>query len=266
MRTKKITTACLLALIPCLGGYWGTAVAASQFTVGDLPAFYQGSFGTNSTLNIFYNSTYLQYQNSTLRLKLTVPELSVSGLPNGATLSGGGIASRGKQSTGTHSASGIGDIWLAAHYTAISNQGIVPSVVPFVKVKFGTASASQGLGTGRNDYEFGVGLDDNIGPRIFPFLHVAYRIVGNPQGDNLQNIWTYNIGSSFEVNARNILTGMFAGAQSEQPGYNGPADLIVAWNYNITPSGSGFQVFVDKGLSNGSPDYGIGIGAQYVFS
>lgn len=254
----------LLVASPVLA--WGPAQATGQFTIGDLPAFYQGSFGTNSNLNIFYNSTYFQYQNSTLRLKLTVPELSVSGLPNGATLSGGGVASRGQPSTGTHSASGIGDIWLAAHYTAIQNQGLAPSIVPFAKVKFGTASASQGLGTGRNDYEFGVGLNDNIGTRIFPFAHLAYRIVGNPPGDNLQNIWTYNLGSSFEVTPRNIFTTMFSGAQSEQPGYSGPADLILAWNYNLTPAGSGIQLFVDKGLTNGSPDYGIGLGGQYVFS
>ncbi len=259
---KKTTSISLLVAVAC---WSGMAAATGQFTLGDLPAFYQGSFGTNNTLNIFYNSTYLQYQNSKLRLKMTVPEISVSGLPNGATLSGSGIASRGSQTTGTHSASGIGDIWLSAHYTAIQNQGLVPSLVPFAKVKFGTASASEGLGTGRNDYEFGLGLNDNIGTRIFPFLHVAYRIVGNPPGNNLQNIWTYNLGSSFVVTHSNLLTAMFTGAQSEQPGYSGPADLVVAWNYNVTTAGSGFQVFVDKGLSSGSPDYGIGVGGQYVF-
>lgn len=241
------------------------AEAAPQFTLGDLPSFYQGSFGTNSTLNIFYNATYLQYQNSKLRLKLTVPYLAVSGLPNGAVLSGGNVVSRKNAATQTHSASGIGDIWLAAHYTVLPSQGLMPAVVPFAKVKFGTASASQGLGTGKNDYELGLGLDETIGTRIFPFVHVAYRFVGNPPGDNLRNIWTYNLGSSFVLDSRNILTGMFSGAQSEQPGYNGPADLVVAWNYNITSAGTGFQVFVDKGMSNGSPDYGVGLGGQVVF-
>ncbi|MGC9128886.1 MAG: hypothetical protein ACP5GA_09175 [Acidithiobacillus sp.] len=241
------------------------AEAAPQFTIGDLPSFYQGSFGTGSTLNIFYNATYLQYQQDRLRLKLTVPELSVSGLPNGAVLSGGSVISRKSAATQTHSASGIGDIWLAAHYTALPAQGLMPAIVPFAKVKFGTASASQGLGTGKNDYELGLGLDETIGTRIFPFAHIAYRFVGNPPGDNLRNIWTYDLGSSFALDHRNILTGMFSGAQSEQPGYSGPADLIVAWNYNITSAGTGLQLFVDKGLSNGSPDYGVGLGGQVVF-
>ncbi len=141
----------------------------------------------------------------------------------------------------------------------------MPAIVPYAKIKFGTASASQGLGTGRNDYEIGVGLDETIGTRIFPFAHLAYRFVGNPPGSNLQNIWTYDLGSSFLVNQRNVLTAMFSGAQSEQPGYAGPADLIVAWNYNVTRAGSGLQLYFDKGLSNGSPDYGVGLGGQVVF-
>ncbi|MBU2743269.1 hypothetical protein HAQ01_07075 [Acidithiobacillus thiooxidans] len=253
-------------IISCLGvGATDIAQAAPQFTVGDMPSFFQGSFGTNSTLNIFYNDTYFQYQNSTLRFKLEVPYLSVSGLPNGASLSGGSVVSRKGASTQTHSASGIGDVWLSAHYTALQSSGLMPAIVPFAKIKFGTASASQGLGTGRNDYEIGMGLDETIGTRIFPFAHIAYRFVGNPPGYNLQNIWTYNIGSSYLVDEHNVLTGMFDGAQSEQPGYSGPADLVVAWNYNVTHAGSGFQLYFDKGLSNGSPDFGIGIGGQVVF-
>ena len=256
----------LLGVVVLLGTSTVTEVwAAPQLTVGDLPSFYQGSFGTGSNLNIFYNATYFQYQTSKLRLKLTVPYLSVSGLPNGAVLSGGNVVSRRGTTAQTHNASGIGDIWLAAHYTVLPAQGLVPAIVPFAKVKFGTASASQGLGTGKNDYELGLGLDESIGTRIFPFVHIAYRFVGNPPGDDLRNIWTYNLGSSFVVDSKNILTGMFSGAQSEQPGYSGPADLIVAWNYNLTSAGTGLQFFVDKGLSNGSPDYGVGVGGQVVF-
>ncbi len=121
------------------------AYGAQHFTVGNMPSYYQGTFGTNSNINIFYDATYLQFQNNTLRLKLTVPYISVSGLPQGAQLAGGGIAIR-SGTTNTHSASGLGDIWFAAHYTAYHGAGLLPAVVPYVKIKFGTASSSQGLG------------------------------------------------------------------------------------------------------------------------
>lgn len=241
-----------------------TASAAPRFTVGNMPSYYQGTFGTGSNIGIFYDATYLQFQNNTLRLKLTVPYISVTGLPQGAQLTGGAVTKR-SSTTQTHSASGLGDIWLAAHYTAYQGSGLVPALVPYVKVKFGTASATNGLGTGRNDYEVGMGLDETIGTRVFPFAHVGYRFVGNPAGGNLQNIWTYDAGSSFSVTSRNLLTVMFAGSGSEQPGYTGPADIIAAWNYNVTRAGSGFQLYADKGLTNGSANYGVGLGAQLVF-
>ncbi len=242
----------------------GVAYAAPRFTVGNVPSYYQGSFGTASHINIFYDASYLQFRNRSWRLKLMVPYLSVSGLPRGAQLTGGGVARR-TGTTQTRSASGLGDIWLSAHYTVYQGSGLLPAVVPYTKVKFGTASVTNGLGTGRNDYEVGVGLDEIIGTRIFPFAHLGYRFVGNPVGGNLRNIWTYDVGSSFIATSRNIFTAMFSGSGSEQPGYAGPADVILAWNYNVTRAGSGFQLYADKGLSNGSANYGVGLGAQVVF-
>jgi hypothetical protein len=134
-----------------------------------------------------------------------------------------------------------------------------------VKVKFGTASASEGLGTGQNDYEIGMGVNTTIGNNMFPFAHVGYRFVGSPPGQNLQNIATYDAGISVALTPRNILTTMYSGEQSEQPGYAGPSDAIIAWNYNVTVAGSGFQVYVDKGLSSGSANIGGGLGGQIVF-
>ncbi len=232
--------------------------------MGNIPSDYQGRFGTRHTIDIFYDPTFLQYQTSTLRLKLTVPYISVSHLPMGATLTNGGLAKR-TSSQKTTNASGLGDIWLAAHETIIPEKGLRPALVPYVKVEFGTASASQGLGTGRNDYEFGLGVNTTIGANMFPFAHVGYRFVGSPPGQNLQNIVTYDAGVSAALTLRNILTLMYSGEQSEQPGYAGPADAIVAWNHNVTVAGSGFQVYLDKGLTNGSADIGVGLGGQVVF-
>ena len=70
------------------------AHAAPRFTVGNVPSYYQGTFGTGSHINIFYDATYLQFRNRDLRLKLMVPYISVSGLPQGARLTGGGIVHR----------------------------------------------------------------------------------------------------------------------------------------------------------------------------
>ena len=90
---------------------WHTALASTPWTLGTLPSYYSGSFGTKKTIGIFYDPTYLQYQTTTLRLKLTVPYIAVSNLPRGAQLTGGSV-SHHTASTKTTNASGLGDIWL----------------------------------------------------------------------------------------------------------------------------------------------------------
>lgn len=239
---------------------WGT----TSWTLGNIPSDYQGTFGTQHTIGIFYDPTFLQYQSAGLRLKLTVPYISVSNLPAGAKLTNGTVTTR-TTSNATTSASGLGDIWLAAHYTLVPESGLRPALVPYAKVKFGTASVSQGLGTGQNDYEAGLGINTTIGTNMFPFAHAGYRLVGSPAGQHLQNIATYDAGVSVAATSRNIWTLMYSGHQSEQAGYAGPSDVTVAWNYNVTVAGSGFQVYLDKGFSNGSANIGAGIGGQIVF-
>ena len=241
-----------------------SAWAAHPWTLGNVPSDYQGRYGTRHTIGIFYDPTYLQYRASGVRVKLTVPYISVVNLPVGAKLTNDTLSARG-QGGGTTSASGLGDIWLATHVTVLPERGLRPAVVPYFKVKFATASVREGLGTGRNDYELGVGLDSTIGTNVFPFAHVGYRFVGSPPGLGLRNIAIYDAGVSIATSARNVVTAMYAGAQSEQAGYAGPSDAILAWNYDVTAAGSGVQVYIDKGLSHGSAGLGGGVGGQIVF-
>ncbi len=241
-----------------------SAWAAHPWTIGNVPSYYQGHYGTPQTIGIFYDPTYLQYQTPRLRLKFTIPYISVSNLPVGAKLTNGTLSAR-TQNTQTITASGLGDMWLAGHFTVIPERGLRPALVPYAKVKFGTASAAKGLGTGRNDYEVGLGLNSTIGANVFPFAHIGYRFVGSPPGQHLQNIATYDAGVSIAATVRNIITAMYAGNQSEQAGYAGSSDAILAWNYNVTTAGSGFQVYLDKGLSSGSANLGVGVGGQVVF-
>ncbi|MGC8808503.1 MAG: hypothetical protein ACP5QB_13400 [Thiomonas sp.] len=242
-----------------------TAHADPALTLGNTLSFFQGKFGTANTINIRYDATTIQYgDGNAWRVKLTVPYVSESGLPQGATVSGTTVVGAGGSSQ-THSASGLGDVWLSGHYRIFQGQGLTPSITPYAKVKFGTASEANGLGTGKNDYEVGVGFQQIVGRNWFPFANLGYRFVGNPQGQHLRNISIYQVGASFVATPRNIVTLMYAGQQSQVSGGPAPSDAILAWNYNVTPAGSGFQVYLDKGLSNGSANFGIGIGGQVVF-
>lgn len=242
----------------------GVAQAEPVFTLSNSAAFFQGKYGTDKNIDIYYDATDLQLADDNWQLKLTLPVISIKNLPEGATLTGGNVTTP-TTSTQTRNSSGMGDVWLEGRYKVFAGSGWVPSVSPYTKVKFGTASASAGLGTGVNDYEAGLFLQQVATPELFPFAKVGYRVIGQPAGTDYRNIATYQVGATYALSSKSFITPMFSGSQSIVRGGSSPADLIVAWNYNLTAKGSGIQVYVDKGLSNGSANFGIGVGGQIVF-
>jgi len=235
-------------------------VAGPTITLGSTPSFFTGDFGTTTRTNIIYVPNYIKYRFDDISLKLTVPFIVVES--NGAAVSGGAVIGTGKGASKTEG--GLGDIWLEGKYTLHHVLDSSFDLVPYAKIKFGTASHTKGLGTGKNDYEFGTGVRTRFASQWFPFARVGYRLVGQPAGRVLDDVFTYRGGVSYAMNRSNILTVLFSGRQASQPGFASAAEIIAAWNYKIQP-GLGLQVFGDKGLSNGSPDYGVGGGLTYRF-
>ena len=274
MRTKNTYLALPLALIamtsiPAIADSQPVVadtqpgVANSQITIGNSPSFFEGTYGTQNNIDVLYDATYLQYQNGNTLFKLTVPYENIKGLPVGAILSGA-VVTHGT-STQTRNSSGLGDIWLEGDYTALPAAGLRPSITPYAKIKFGTASQASGLGTGENDYEAGFNFQQTLSPTLYPFASVGYRVVGNPAGYALENLWSYKAGASYAVKTMDFLTAMVSGTSAQVVGQVGPSDLIVAWNHNTSATGSGFQLFLDKGLTNTTSNFGVGASIQYVF-
>lgn len=250
-----------LGLLEC-----AAATAATPWRLGNEASFYRGKYGTSNNIDIFYDATYLKRTFNRLKLKITIPYEQVSGLPVGGAITGSGhvVGQRGTGSVATTSASGLGDIWVSGRYSLIPLSYRHPSLAVYSKVKLPTASHASGLGTGKLDYEAGVGTTAFLSSNGYPFADVGYRVVGSPANIRLRNIFTYDAGYSYVATKKNVLTAMFSGTQSEQRGQAAPADLIFAWNYRENRA-TGFEVFFDKGLSNGSPDYGVGVGAHLNF-
>ncbi len=260
MRTGSKLLLSAIAMLLWLPFPAKAADAASGFSASVAPSFFSGTFGTTRTTDIYYVPIYFEYKQDAYALKLTVPYISVTS--NGAVIAGGTVIGRGNAATTTTN-SGLGDIWLEGKYTVHNAFGMV-DLIPYAKAKFGTASASKGLGTGQNDLELGLGLRTRLGARAFPFARVGYRFVGSPANTTLNNIMTYKAGVSYVLDKANVATVLFSGRQASQPGFQGAADLIAAWNYKLR-SDIELQAFGDIGLSQGSPDYGAGINATVRF-
>lgn len=229
---------------------------ASSVTLGLQPSYFTGDYGSGTTTKITYVPLYAKYRTGNLSLKLTLPYLSVQS--SGALVSGGAVIDTGGGGAVTRK-SGLGDVWAEGRYR-FRGRGAAPDVSPYLKIKFGTASRADGLGTGKLDYEAGLGFEWVVGRTVFPVLDIGYRVVGSPPGLDLRNIVTYDAGVIYRAGDHDFLSGLYSGRQASRAGFADAADLLVAWNHETRP-GTGLQLYLDKGLSNGSPQYGAGIGA-----
>ena len=68
------------------------------------------------------------------------------------------------------------------------------------KIKFGTASESQGLGTGKNDYTLELDAYKPVSDHAIGFAGLGYKKMGDPRGTNLRNVWLGSIGVSYKIN------------------------------------------------------------------
>jgi len=258
---RNIISTLLFATVLFVGSPAFAAKAVdSTVTLGSMPSYFTGTFGTNTTTNITYIPNYIKYKFDDISIKVTVPFIIVQS--NGVAVSGGTVIGTGKGVSKTES--GLGDVWLEGKYTLPHVLGSGFDFIPYSKIKFATASRSKGLGTGENDFELGMGVRTRFASRWFPFARVGYRFVGQPSGRVLNDILTYRAGVSYAPDRTNVFTILFSGRQPSQPGFASASEIIAAWNYKIK-SELGLQAFADKGLSNGSPDYGFGGGLTYRF-
>lgn len=239
------------------------AADETSLNVGVMPSYSEGDYGTGSKTKILYVPFFAKYQLGEASFKVTVPYISETS-EGDTVISGGTVVGKKKVKTTTTTTStshaGLGDIWLEGRYR-FAGTGDAPDITPYLKVKLGTASSSDGLGTGKNDYEPGVTFEWTVATKYFPFADVGYRIVGEPADSSFNNILTYDAGVMYQLNDKHFLTGMFFGQQAMQSGDSAPADLMAVWSYKKTPELT-IQVYFDKGLSDGSPDYMFGAGIQ----
>jgi hypothetical protein len=230
-----------------------------RLTASVMPSYYSGTYGTNTRTDIFYVPLDMQAKTGNWTLKLTVPYIRVHS--HGAIIAGGAVVGTTNGAATTHS--GLGDIWLQGRYKIhLDDRG--DSISPYLKYKFGTASRTQGLGTGANDYEYGGILHLRAGAHLFPFAQLGYRVHGQAPGYTLNDTLTYQAGASYFVNPANIATLMYAGHSASQPRLQAASMAIGAWNYR-SGEHTELQAYGLLGFSTGSPDYGGGLSYMYHF-
>ncbi len=223
-----------------------------------------GKYGNTTTTDIFEIPVTGKYQSDRVTLMLTVPYISITGpggvvpgigrVRQGAASNSVGSGNSNNTQTARTTSSGLGDITASAGYTLYSGDRL--DVDMFGNIKFGTADASKGLGTGENDYSAQFDgyywLDDTT-----LFATAGYKVYGSPAGYPLSNVPYGTLGVSQELSDTASAGMMLDAQQSPVPGNANLLDVTVFLS-QMTSSSTRLQGYFLKGFSTSSPDYGFG--------
>ncbi|MEW6327714.1 MAG: transporter [Thermodesulfobacteriota bacterium] len=235
--------------------------------------FYTGDYGTNTDTDTYTVPLILGYSPSQLwDFYLSIPYIHQS-TTGTVTVAGkpvrvkknmtGGTSTITQQYIDTTSHSGLGDICLGGSYTVFEETSDGPAIYALASIKFPTADEEKGLGTGEYDYGLGVGLDKRIGKWTL-FGNAKYNIIGSPGGIDLDNFFSVVAGVSHQCTTAFKGSVSIYAAESASAESDSPFEISLSGEYVIDNDNKA-SVYVTKGLSDGSPDYGLGVVLTHYF-
>lgn len=159
--------------------------------------------------------------------------------------------------------SGLGDAIVAATYNFYDNKASGIALDVTGRVKLPTASQQRGLGSGKTDAALQLDANRDF-QRASLFGTVGYKWLGKPEGVDLKNVLYGSLGASYKVTDAGSFGAAYDFASAALAGASRPSEMSVFFTQKFSRIAK-LNVYVLKGLSNGSPDWGGGIKYTYLF-
>ena len=246
------------ALLSCLVISCSVAVAAEEaprFTLSAGAEYTTGTYGGDTDIEDFYVPFKATVDFRRVSFRLTVPHLSVRA-PEGTVITGpGGEPIPGTGDIVTNS--GIGDvIGSVTVYDVVRNRRLGFAMDLTGKVKFGTADADKGLGTGEDD--FTVQADFlKFAERVTWIASIGYKFRGQPPDATLDDAFLASGGGIYKL-SRDMRAGVFFDYRESSIGADPAQELSVFLSNRLGPDWR-LQVFLFTGFTDSSPDWGAGL-------
>lgn len=251
----------VFALIGC-AVYSGSACAeqADAFSLGAGVFRSSGTYGGTQSTDILYVPVTGKYRTKDWVFKLVVPYIRITGPGN--VLNGVGLTGNANATTrSTHG--GLGDV-IAAATRKVYDGGTSGFMVSLTgKIKFGTASAAQGLGTGKNDYALQTNVAQALG-RAMAFGSLGYRVYGSPAAYTLNNVFYGSVGALYKF-VPDTSAGMLFDFRQKALAYGYPRREAMLFVNQTLDRQWQAQAYALKGFTNGSPDFGAGLSVTRLF-
>jgi hypothetical protein len=244
---------CAAAACLAMAGYVPPAAQAAKFSLLTGFEYSSGNYGGSATTEITYIPVVAKYETGPWIFKMTVPYLKITG-PGNIVRDVGSISETTTNNRTTES--GMGDVVTAVSYNVYAGKEDGRVIDLTGKVKFGTADQSKSLGTGQNDYSAQVDVYQNF--RRFSLLGtLGYKVLGSPPGFQLNNVFYGSLGSGYRFTGQTSAGLLLYMRQKASPNGSAQEDVTAYLSHKFDKAYAG-QAYVLRGLTNGSPDWGIG--------
>ncbi len=259
--------------------------ADDPWQFGSATSFSSGQYGTDARTEVLHTPISARRLFTDGDLTLVFPWTCVWGtgvvtIVNGAPVRNDRLAgaaatgTRGEttdgatNNAGTFHNCGVGDIVARGRYYVLDERAWMPTIALRAHVKVPTASAEQGLGTGRPDEGVGVEISHTITRDTLAMADGGYTVIGEPTRVDYNNNWWYDIGINQRIgsvaNRLIDLSVFFEEYRAIVPGLANARDVLAA--VGITgATGWRVQATGQFGLSEGAPDHGISFGVSRRF-
>ena len=240
------------------------AEGAGKFSLETGMHYNSGTYGGTQSTDILYVPFTGKYQGKSWTLELTVPYLQITGPGNViSVINGVGLTGASGTSSTPVTRSGLGDVVASASHN-VYNGGASGFFVNLTgKVKFGTASPSKGLGTGKNDYSLQSDIYQVTG-KLTTFGTIGYRVYGRPSGYTLNNAFFGWVGGSYKFAPDTDAGMMLELGQKVTPTTSNRTEALLFVSQKLDRHWKA-EGYVLKGLTHSVPDWGAGATLAYHF-
>lgn len=230
------------------------AHAEDQLTFTTGLDYSSGHYGQSEKTRITYVPFITKYElNDQWTFKAVIPWLSIDGP--------GAVSADSRIITGTTSTrrtreSGLGDIVVGTTYSALQLNEQKLYIDLGLKVKLPTASESKGLGTGKSDYTITADLYKTL-DRLTLLSTVGYKVLGDPSGVSLNNVWFTSIGAVYKLNDQDNLGATMDLRQATTSSNSSLREYTVFYSHKFNSTYK-LQTYMVAGDTTSSVDFGAG--------
>ena len=249
---KKILFAALLFAFSL-----ATKADEGQFGLTSGLDYSTGNYGQTEATRILYVPFIGKYELDRWLVKVTVPWLQIDG-PGGVT--GGDSKIIIAENINKHShESGLGDIVTGITYTTYQSLEQKLTLDVGSKVKFATASADKGLGTGKNDYSAQMDAYKTF-DKLTLLGTVGYKVFGKPDFSSykLSNIWFGTIGAAYKIDAANSAGVLLDLREAAWEFNTNIREYTIYYTHRFNPTYN-LQSYITSGDTRSSVDFGAGL-------